>query len=232
MVFQRVFHKDWDNYVARERQKEIDLQISRKSKCKDSSKESCKKSENDVLQEIETEKDQASFGFEKSIVRNKLRSEIEGTVRNQVENMMRDELEQLRAILDKKGKGKKGKGKGGKKGKKGKKEKKEKDPTGGQSLESMESDLIMNGIMTYPPRKEFKEIIGCHQVLTGEKIAGSSLEPGSQVITPPCLNDLKSLLVVHGALPIKSSDIVEELETRVRSILLVGPKASCKRSLL
>merc|ERR1719219_2983918 len=99
---------------------------------------------------------------------------------------MRDELEQLKAILDKKGKGKKGKGGKGKKGKKGKKEK---DPTGGQSLSSMESDLIANGIMTVPPRKKFSEIIGCHQILTPPQPQPNPNDPDAHpmpVILPPC----------------------------------------------
>merc|ERR1719420_641172 len=54
----------------------------------------------------------------------------------------------------------------------------------------------------------------------------------SPVIIPPCLNDLKTLLIVHGAMPIKALAVTEQLDSRVKSILLVGPSASCKRSLL
>merc|ERR1719378_245162 len=98
----------------------------------------------------------------------------------------------------------------------------------------MESDLIANGIMTVSPRKKFSEIIGCHQILTPpQSHDDSSQDPATQhTILPPCLNDLKSLLIVHGAMPIKSAEICEALDSRVRSILLVGPRASSKRSLL
>ena len=51
-----------------------------------------------------------------------------------------------------------------------------------ESLESMEEDLIMNGIMTIPPRQEFNQLIGCHQLLTGAKIEGN-VEPGTPIIT-------------------------------------------------
>merc|ERR1711881_355306 len=156
--------------------------------------------------------------YEKCVVRNSLRAEIEQKVRTQIELAMKTELDALRQVLDKKSK----KGKKGKKGKKDKKGK-EKDPTGGQPLEKMEEDLLANGIMTVPPEVSYDDLIGNHQLLGGLA--------STDVLVPAGLSDLKSLLALHATMPLRSNEITERFQERVRSILLVGPPGSGKRSL-
>jgi len=162
--------------------------------------------------------------YQKCVVRNQLRDQMEDRVRVAIEEVMVKELDALRLVLDKKGK----KGKGGKKGKKGKgkkgkKEKKEKDPTGGMPIETMEQELLQHGIMTVPPEVKFDDLVGNYQLL------GSMAS--NEVLQPACLNDLKNLMNTHATIPMRSTDITQEMPNRVRSILLVGPPGSGKRSL-
>lgn len=171
--------------------------------------------------------------FEKSIIRNSLRDNLEVKVREEVEKMMTIELQHLSSILD-------GKSKKSKKAKKpkGKKGKKEKDPTANRTMESLEDELIEQGILTIPPKQKFDEIIGNYQLQSDSfemfkaKMAGTPQEElPKESLLPCCVNDLKNLLNLYGTLPLYDKEIISELKNRIRSILLVGPAGCGKKSL-
>ena len=125
------------------------------------------------------------------------------------------------------------KGKKGKKGKggKGKKGKKDKDPTANRTMESLEDELIQYGILTVPPKQRFDEIIGNHQLLETNIKYTDPDQPIHTACLPSCINDLKNLLALYGTMPLFHKDIIENVQGRIRSILLCGPQGCGKKSL-
>ena len=95
--------------------------------------------------------------FEKTVIRNKIRDEIEQKTREEIHTLVELEMDALRSILDKKGKGKKKGKKDKKKGKKGKKG--EKDLTANRTMDSLVEELVENGIMTVPFNVLSKDLV-------------------------------------------------------------------------
>jgi len=159
------------------------------------------------------------------------RQEVEDALRLQVDELMREELANLKAAIegDKKkkgkGKGKKGKGKKGK-GKKGKGGKKKKDMTEGRSEESLLEELGKEGIAKRVPEIRIAELVGQYSHLATAR----KHDPTKQA--EPSIADVRRVATAYGVLPLGSQAVHETQPVHVKSLLLVGPPGSGKKTLV
>merc|ERR1711988_854037 len=137
---------DWDIFVAQ--QKELDLK------------------RNDITHTDVQIEETVNYmqTFEKTVIRNKIRDDIEQKTREEIHTLVELEMDALRSILDKKGKGKKKGKKDKKKGKKGKKG--EKDLTANRTMDSLVEELVDNGIMTVPLNVTSKHMVSSYRTVT------------------------------------------------------------------
>ncbi|CRK93455.1 CLUMA_CG006991, isoform A [Clunio marinus] len=179
----------------------------------------------DEYNEIWRTKDESSnlkqLHYEDMIYAEKYR-EVEMELRKIVDEMMRNELDLLQIALDKDraAKGKKVK-KGGKKarrtGKKSKK-KKEKDLTPDRTTESLFEELVVNGILVKYPEIYMKQYLGDR--------AYSARSPMN-----PALGDIRQVIKEYCILPL-GSQMIRNYAPCIKSVLIVGPKGTGKRSLV
>lgn len=149
-------------------------------------------------------------------------AEAEWELRTIIDEMMRQELEMLQAALerDKTQKGKKSKKstkKARRSGKKSKK-KKEKDLTPDRTTESLFEELVTNGIIRKIPETRLSSFLGDRSYAKRSKIN-------------PTPGDIRQIMTEFAILPLGSETIRCNAPV-IRSILLAGPKASGKKTLV
>lgn len=149
-------------------------------------------------------------------------NEVEMELRKVVDTMMRQELEILQAALDRdraqKGKkSKKSAKKARRSGKKSKK-KKEKDLTPDRTTESLFEELVSNGIIKKVPERPLSTFLGDRAYA---ERSGINPTPG----------DIRQVMVEYAILPL-GSDTIRNFAPCIRSVIIAGPKASGKRSLV
>ena len=184
---------------------------------------------------------------EESLILEVKREQIGTEVRAQVDSLMKAELSLLREALEKR-KGKKSKkqkksGRGSKGGKKGKKKKKRtKDLTPDRTLESLYTELVVNGIIRKYPKIQFQDLVGeCSLVNGTVRRYHASLEPIDESVArpnfpknphpPPSFGDIKKTVKDVCVLPMGSLT-VHQLAPFTKSLLIAGPKGSGKKSLI
>ncbi|EDV25409.1 uncharacterized protein TRIADDRAFT_24164, partial [Trichoplax adhaerens] len=163
------------------------------------------------------------------LVKEGLRGEVEEEVRKQVDELMREELKNLKMAVERdkgrKAKGtKKGKKKKAKKGKKRRKKKREKDLTQDRTIESLYEELVLEGIVVRYPKARLRDFEGDYSYL-GTTLRQENIEP------MPSLSDVRRVITEYCILPLGSQTVHENC-TNVKSILLVGPRGTGKKSLL
>ncbi|XP_061393695.1 dynein regulatory complex protein 11-like [Musca vetustissima] len=141
--------------------------------------------------------------------------EVEKEFRKVVDDVMRQELELLQTAIGKKAK--KNNKKARRSGKKSKK-KKEKDLTPDRTTESLYEELVTNGIIRKYPETRLNQFLGDKAITARDGIKPS---PG----------DIRQILTEYCILPLGSEQIHNSCPL-IRSILLVGPKGSGKKTLL
>lgn len=176
---------------------------------------------NDVWKEKDESMNPAQAYYKNMIYTDKY-AEAERELRTVIDNMMRQELELLQAALerDRTQRGKKSK-KNNKKarrsGKKSKK-KKEKDLTPDRTTESLFEELVTNGIIRKIPETRLSSFLGDRAYA---KRTGINPTPG----------DIRQVLTEYAILPL-GSETIRCNAPCIRSILIVGPKGSGKKSLV
>eukprot|EP00041_Stephanoeca_diplocostata_P018551 m.389136 g.389136 ORF g.389136 m.389136 type:complete len:852 (-) comp21047_c0_seq2:131-2686(-) len=174
---------------------------------------------------------------DRDIVKTNKRKEVEDALRLQVDELMREELKNLKAAVEggkeKKGKAKKGKGKkGGKKGKgKGKKGKAKKDPTADRTPESIFEELAREGIAKHVPERGMASLVGQYSHVATAHARHHDRNP-DHAAPEPSMADVRRVVTLYGTLPLGSQVVHETQPAHVKSVLLVGPKGSGKKSLV
>lgn len=163
-----------------------------------------------------------SQSYYKNMIYTDKYAEAEWELRTIIDEMMRQELEMLQAALerDKTQKGKKSKKstkKARRSGKKSKK-KKEKDLTPDRTTESLFEELVTNGIIRKIPETRLSSFLGDRSYAKRSKIN-------------PTPGDIRQIMTEFAILPLGSETIRCNAPV-IRSILLAGPKASGKKTLV
>ncbi|GFT29890.1 dynein regulatory complex protein 11 [Nephila pilipes] len=166
--------------------------------------------------------------LDKELLVEEVKSEIQRMVRLQVDENMRIELDKLSKSLRKDSK-KRGKKKGKKKRKKkGKKKRKEEiDLTPDRSLESLVDELVKQEIIVDYPKYSLNDFLGEYNY--SGSIKQLMRNPENDPL--PCLADIRRVVNEYCILPM-GSEVVHAGGAYVKSILLVGPNGSGKRSLV
>ncbi|GFY48642.1 dynein regulatory complex protein 11 [Trichonephila inaurata madagascariensis] len=169
--------------------------------------------------------------LDKELVKEEVKAEIQLMVRLQVDENMRNELDRLSKSLrkdsKKKGKKKKGKKKGKKGKKKGKKGKAEPDLTPDRTLDSLVEELVKQEIIIDYPKYSLNDFLGDYNYSGSiKKLMG---DPEKDPL--PCLADIRRVVNEYCILPM-GSEAVHAGGAYVKSLLLVGPKGSGKKSLM
>ncbi|XP_060104197.1 IQ and AAA domain-containing protein 1-like [Heteronotia binoei] len=163
--------------------------------------------------------------YEAELIRAEKQKEVEAEIRLQVDELMREELQQLRLAVDLE-EGKAGKPPRAKKSakKKGKKGKKEKDLTPDRSIDSLYEELVLQGIITKPPKVPLSGYSGDFCYL-GTTLRQAETEP------IPSMLDVRQNITLYAILRL-GSPTVHELAPLVKSVLLVGPPGTGKKMLV
>nr|XP_019596427.1 PREDICTED: IQ and AAA domain-containing protein 1 [Rhinolophus sinicus] len=189
---------------------------------------------NNVYKDIWKNKDESGNfpqDYDREMIKEEKRKELESEIRVQVDELMRQELKNLKLAVNRekelpaKTRKKKG-GKNEKKGKKGKKEKrgKDKDLTADRSIESLYKELVEEGLLIQSLKVNLSDYIGEYSYL-GTTLRQVAIEP------MPSLLDVRQLIALYGILPLGSA-AVHEKAPLVRSLLLAGPSGVGKKMLV
>ncbi|KAF6361595.1 IQ motif containing with AAA domain 1 [Rhinolophus ferrumequinum] len=189
---------------------------------------------NNVYKDIWKNKDESGNfpqDYDREMIKEEKRKELESEIRVQVDELMRQELKNLKLAVNRekelpaKMRKKKG-GKNKEKGKKGKKEKKgkDKDLTADRSIESLYKELVEEGLLIQSLKVNLSDYIGEYSYL-GTSLRQVAIEP------MPSLLDVRQLIALYGILPLGSA-AVHEKAPLVRSLLLAGPSGVGKKMLV
>uniref|UniRef100_A0A671DWU2 IQ motif containing with AAA domain 1 n=1 Tax=Rhinolophus ferrumequinum TaxID=59479 RepID=A0A671DWU2_RHIFE len=187
---------------------------------------------NNVYKDIWKNKDESGNfpqDYDREMIKEEKRKELESEIRVQVDELMRQELKNLKLAVNREKElpAKMRKKKGGKnKGKKGKKEKKgkDKDLTADRSIESLYKELVEEGLLIQSLKVNLSDYIGEYSYL-GTSLRQVAIEP------MPSLLDVRQLIALYGILPLGSA-AVHEKAPLVRSLLLAGPSGVGKKMLV
>ncbi|XP_012935147.1 dynein regulatory complex protein 11 [Aplysia californica] len=164
--------------------------------------------------------------YDKNLMLEDVRANVETVVRAQVDEVMRQELDRLRYAVDQQvaGKPKKPKEKKKKKDKKKKKKKKKmKDLTPGVPIEELFKELVLEGIIKKVPNTPLSDFLGSYNLISDTD--------AETIECLPDLADIRKMVFDFGILPMSSSS-VHLLAPFYKSLILVGPHGSGKRMLV
>ncbi|XP_066201272.1 dynein regulatory complex protein 11 isoform X1 [Saccopteryx leptura] len=166
--------------------------------------------------------------YDREMIKEQKRQELESEIRVQVDELMRQELKNLKLAVNREKElpARRGKKKGEKKKKKGKKGKKgkDKDLTADRTIESLYKELVEEGLLVQARKVSLSDYIGEYSYL-GTTLRQVSIEPMPSVL------DVRQLIALYGVLPLGSA-AVHEKAPLVKSLLLAGPAGVGKKMLV